>query len=341
MDTDSSALTQGSPLEQAIVDAWPVESWANVGVVIGISGGADSVALARAMQKLSDGGRGFLVAAHFNHQLRGEHSDGDEAFTRQLAQRLGVRVFTGSAQSPSFDLPRSTSEAALADQRRRFLIDTAKQSGARYIALAHHRDDNVETFLHHMMRGTGPSGLCGMPVFRSLDSDLVLARPLLRVSRPQILQYLESLGQDFRQDHTNDLSIYTRNWIRNEWLPMGLQRFPQASEAIERTIETLAQWREVIDQAADQWAAKNIRFGPPHRIACDRSASPAIVVAAIQRLWDQSGWSRGEMSQRHWSAIVDRIVGAQQDRQILPCRIDVQVVANHVLLDVSSQPNPS
>jgi tRNA(Ile)-lysidine synthase len=336
MPTDASAESRRPPLEQAVADIWPLENWTNVGVVIGISGGADSVALARALQNLAIGTPGFLIAAHFNHQLRGEHSDQDQVFTCELAQRLGVRVFTGSAAEFATDQPRPTSEAALADQRRRFLIETAKQTGARYIALAHHRDDNVETFLHHMMRGTGPSGLCGMPVFRSLDSDLVLVRPLLRVSRPQILDYLESLEQDYRLDHTNELSLYTRNWIRNEWLPMGSQRFPQASEAIGRTIETLAQWREVIDQAADRWATDNIRFGPPHRITRDPSTPSAIVVAAIQRLWDRSGWSRGEMNQRHWSAIIDRINGSQQDRQILPCRIDVQVDANHVWLHVSA-----
>lgn len=332
-----------APLDiaEAILAAWPAHAWIDVGVIVGVSGGADSVALVRALESIvgahephrddrTSGIRrptGFLVVAHFNHRLRGRESDADEAFVRTLASDLGLRCITATATEASSSV---TDEAGLAKMRQQFFIDSAKKLGARYIATAHHQDDNLETFLHHLLRGTGPAGLCGMPTFRSIDDDWVLARPLLQVTRAQLRDYLESIGQPFRHDQSNDDPRYTRNWIRHHWLPMAAERFPKAPHAISRLISTMSQWRSTIESAADDWLEQHARIGPPHQINRDRSADPAILVAAAQRVWERSGWPRRAMTQQHWTRLAECLVGNRDERQTLPHQIDVSVEGNQV-----------
>jgi tRNA(Ile)-lysidine synthase len=147
---------------EAIQAAWPVWRYRDVGLVVGCSGGADSVALLRCLVELARGPSsetapaGFIIAAHFNHQLRGEDSDADADFVQKLAVDLGVSFEIQCGDGSRRD------EAATRDQRRAFFGDLMRQSGARYLGLGHSLDDNVETVLHRLMRGTGPVGLAGI-----------------------------------------------------------------------------------------------------------------------------------------------------------------------------------
>ena len=161
-----------------IAAAWPPRRWRDVGVVVGCSGGADSVGLLIALNQLRQSEaegqpppRGFLIAAHFNHGLRGDESDGDELFVRDLAAQFKIRSATEHTTETNRD------EASMRQERLRFLQQTADAAGARYIVLGHTADDNVETVLHQLMRGTGPAGLAGIGSPRSVGQDLVLVRP--------------------------------------------------------------------------------------------------------------------------------------------------------------------
>ena len=230
---------------------WATHRWRNVGVVIGCSGGADSVALLRLMAELRKQGknppRGFLIAAHYNHALRGSESDDDQRFVHKLADKLGLRFQTTRTQSSE------TSEAAMRSMRMQFLTETAHTSGARYIAVAHSADDNAETVLHHLLRGTGPAGLTGINRTRSIGRDLVLCRPLITASRLEIRESLKELEQPWREDSSNQQLHYQRNWIRHQLIPTIENRYPRAVDAINRAVSGQREWRSLVDQLALAW----------------------------------------------------------------------------------------
>ena len=230
---------------------WATQRWRDVGVVIGCSGGADSVALLRLMAELRTHGdhppRGFVIAAHYNHALRGSESDDDQKFVQTLAEQLGLRFQTTRTQS------KETSEAALRSMRMQFLTDTAHASGARYIAVAHSADDNAETVLHHLLRGTGPAGLTGINHTRSIGTDLVLYRPLITASRHEIRTALNEVEQAWREDSSNQQLHYQRNWIRHKLIPTIEHRYPHAVDAINRAVSGQREWRSLVDQLARTW----------------------------------------------------------------------------------------
>lgn len=307
-------------LQQLDLD-WPATRWRDVGVIVGCSGGADSVCMLRALAELRSHGssppRGFIVAAHFNHRLRGSDSDQDQQFVEQLADQLGVSFVSDCGSG------RETDEASLRSQRVDFLSNVACRLGARYVALAHLADDNVETVLHHLLRGTGPSGLAGIRPYRSLGSDLVLIRPVLRLRRDQIRDALRSLAQPWREDASNQNSDYRRNWIRNQVLPMLREQFPHASDAVLRAIDGQREWLDLMESQARDWIDQHQLGSNPLRLRCDMNVSAAVVVLALQRIWDDLGWPRQPMGQVHWQQLAAAIASNQSRRFSLPGGIDV------------------
>ena len=163
-------------------------------LVCAVSGGADSVALLHCLWTLSEEAGFSLSAAHFNHCLRGEESDGDEAFVRYLCKQWGVplAVGRGDAAKRARETGESLEEAARA-LRHGFL---SAQPGL--IATAHNADDQVETVLINLLRGTGLRGLCGMA-----PQSGRIVRPLLTVTRAEILVYLQENGLSWREDSSN------------------------------------------------------------------------------------------------------------------------------------------
>jgi tRNA(Ile)-lysidine synthase len=319
-----------------IAESWPPMRWRDVGVVIGCSGGADSVALLAALSDLRqtpsemhpNPPRGFLVAAHFNHGLRQDESDEDEAFVHQLATERGTRFTTRRGLGTHRD------EATMRTERLQFLTETASDFGARYVALAHSATDNVETVLHHLMRGTGPAGLAGIGNPRSIDRDLVLVRPILHVPRDVIRDALQSAGQTWREDSSNSNTDYRRNWIRHRLIPLIESEYPSAVDAIGRAIDGQRGWRTVIDRLARDWLAAHRRCDQPLTLRRDSSAELPIVVAATQILWTELGWSRGEMTREHWLRLVQTIQGQTQERYALPAQIEVITRGDEVELSI-------
>ena len=306
---------------------WGPEQWRGLGVVIGCSGGADSVALLRAVEQLrceQDAARGFLVVAHFNHRVRGEESDGDEQFVRALADQLDVLFEVQRGDGKVCD------EATMRNQRLEFLVAVAKRHGARYIAVAHSADDNVETVLHHLMRGTGPRGLAGIAPHRSLDGDFVLIRPLLSANRSALRNGLRELQQEWREDSSNENTDYRRNWIRQKLMPLIESEYPHATAALRRAIEAQRDWCESIDRQANQWLQRHWIDAGQTVLQRDVDSDPAIVVAALQQLWDQRGWPRQEMARQHWLRLERSISGSQIERYSLPAGVDVTVDSDRI-----------
>lgn len=228
-------------------------------VVVAVSGGADSVALLDILNSLAEE-RLQLVVAHLNHQLRGEESDGDEAFVASLAQRYELPFV--SQRSDVAALAKDA-RLSLEDAGRRarygFLAETAEKHGASSIAVAHHLDDQAETVLMRLLRGAGGSGLSAM----ASVSGGMSKRPLLPIGREELEQYLKGRGLSWRTDSTNADTAYLRNSIRHELIPLLRRYNPRVSQRLAATAETLSLDEELLEQlTAAAWQRVARRDGP-------------------------------------------------------------------------------
>lgn len=202
------------------------------GILVTLSGGADSVALLRVLLAL-----GYRCeAAHCNFHLRGEESNRDERFVRGLCEKLGVTLHVTHFDTIAYSAVHHISiEMAAREMRYNWFEQLREERGLDVIAVAHHRDDSVETFLLNLIRGAGINGLKGISPH---NGNIV--RPLLEVSRQDILNYLEHLHQAYVTDSTNLQDEYMRNKIRLNILPMLCELNPSVSESIAETAARLA-----------------------------------------------------------------------------------------------------
>lgn len=214
-------------------------------IVLGISGGADSVCLLKILARWKEAWGISLRAVHVHHQLRGEEADADERFVRELCENEGIpcKVFhedvQGMAQREKIGL-----EEAGRIARYRCFATVCEDVGGGKIALAHHQDDLAETMLHHLVRGTGMAGLCSL---KPVSGNRI--RPLLCLEKEEILVYLKAAGQPWRTDSSNLEDDYTRNRIRHHVLeelktevnPRAVRHMAQLSEELEETRAVLAQ----------------------------------------------------------------------------------------------------
>ena len=213
-------------------------------VVVGISGGADSVALLLSLKNYGC----YCVAVHCNFHLRGEESNRDQSFVESLCRKLAVtlKVFhydtTGYAEAHKCSVEMAARELRYADFER---VRCEQKCVA--IAVAHHRDDSVETVLMNLVRGTGIRGLSGIKPVNGF-----VVRPFLCVSRADIEEWLESQGQTYVTDSTNLSCGYTRNKIRLRLLPIMRELNPDVDNAIFLTSERLAQTFDIYKKCVDE-----------------------------------------------------------------------------------------
>jgi tRNA(Ile)-lysidine synthase len=207
-------------------------------VLVGVSGGADSVALLHAMCALREQHViADVAAAHLHHGIRGVDADADMAYVRALCASLHVQLETAHADVPA--LAKSTGktlEEAAREARIAFLHQAKDKLCAHWIALAHHAGDQAETILMHLIRGSGLNGLQGMQPVRD---DII--RPLLLVSRKTIIDYVSQHGLQYRSDVTNEDLHYTRNRVRHQLLPLLKEFNPSIEESLCRMAQRLAE----------------------------------------------------------------------------------------------------
>lgn len=216
-------------------------------VLAAFSGGADSTALLLELKRLSDAGAlGRVTACHVHHGIRGADADADASFCKALCARIGVPFRCEYVDAPAFAKANGQStEQAARTLRYRALRRVAAEEGCDAIAVAHHRGDQAETVLLHLIRGTGLRGLCGM---RKRSGELV--RPLLDTDRADILRYLGERGQPYCVDATNADGDALRNRVRNELLPWLEKQNPAIVPQLCRTADLLyADERELTRQA--------------------------------------------------------------------------------------------
>jgi tRNA(Ile)-lysidine synthase len=282
------------------------------GLVVAVSGGPDSVALLRALRDAR--GVGPLTVAHLNHQLRGEESDGDEAFVRGLCaglsvdcrcERLNVRA---SAAAEGDNL-----EAVARRRRYDWLAQVAGEVDARWVATGHTANDQAETVLHRLVRGAGLRGLRGIAARRDLGAGVAVVRPLLAVTRDEVMAYLVRIGQAYRQDSSNRDPALTRNRIRHQLLPLLAEYNPQ----IVAGLGHLAEQAEAVygpeeEQARALLAATELpRAGGLVVLDGERLAAvPRPRLREVLRLvWQREGWPVSAMGFDAWERAAAAALG--------------------------------
>jgi tRNA(Ile)-lysidine synthase len=344
------------PVELAVAAAWPPADWCDVHVVLACSGGPDSVALLRAVSRLKQlvGGRGRLFVAHLNHGLRGADAAADQAWLKQLCERLGLPLHAGTADVATLAADQGDGwEAAARAARYDFLARTAEQIGARWVPTGHNQDDQVETILHRLIRGTGLTGLAGMQKARPLSPIVTLVRPLLEIARAQVVEYLNTIGQDYRADATNADARFTRNRLRHQLLPLVRSEFnADFDAALLRLSEQAAESQQMIDGFVAEFTAKYVRIEwPPQAtesgisgksLAADRiqidcrgpSGRPTLMVREVCReAWREANWPLQAMGFDQWQQLASLVAGNGGEPQIsLPGNIRAQSMDGMLLM---------
>lgn len=305
-------------LVEKLSENWPPQAWQDVHLAVALSGGADSVALLRRLAELKrqHGGKGELIALHVNHQLRGKESDGDAQWCVEFCRSLEVACKVLEANvAERADADGDGLEAAARDERYRLLTEACERQGVRYLATAHSRDDNIETVLFRLLRGTGLRGLAGIATTRPLTHSLSVVRPLLSCSRAEIIEYLTVSGQDFRTDSSNASLEFTRNRIRNELLPMLRSEFnANVDESIERLAEQAGQLQSFMEGQASQLLEKSCEWTTDVGFALNTTTlnayPPLLTVETLRLAWRRVGLPEQAMTHRLWGQLAGLVSGS-------------------------------
>ena len=242
-------------------------------VLVALSGGADSVALLVALLKLEY----RIEAVHCNFHLRGEESNRDETFVRELCQRRGVKLHVIEFDTTQYAKEKGISiEMAARELRYDAFEKLRKETGAGAIAVAHHMDDSAETILLNLVRGTGIKGLHGIQ-----PKNGYIVRPLLCVGREEIIDYLKWRNEQFVTDSTNLTSDYTRNKIRLEIIPKLAEINPSIKESLAATAQRVSE-AELIYRNAIEGAIKRVKEGNAIDIELlQKEIAPATILHEI------------------------------------------------------------
>jgi len=219
-------------------------------VIVGVSGGADSVCLLDILWHLRDEFEIELIVAHFDHGLRPHEDEGETRFVRKLASSMNLPFET--ARWLNRAKGRSTSEEKAREARYLYLEEVARKNKAQKIAVAHTLDDQAETVLMRLLRGSGATGLSGIPPCR----DGRIVRPLLETARNEILAYLERRGLSYMTDSSNLEANYLRNRIRLQVMPLLRRLQPRLIERLGETAQLLREEDQFMDSLAREWVER-------------------------------------------------------------------------------------
>jgi tRNA(Ile)-lysidine synthase len=296
-------------------------------LLVAVSGGPDSVALLRALFRLAAEYQLRLTAAHLNHGLRGDEAKKEQQFVSHLCAGLGITCF---CKAIDIHMLRAGSGKSIEEigreERYRFLIETAETCGARKIATGHHRDDQAETVLINLIRGSGPKGLKGIRPIR----DGRIIRPLLNVSRTEILAFLNREGLAYVVDSSNLNPIFLRNRVRNELIPELTTRFnPRIVEGLCHLAEIVRRednyLQATVRQILQQWGVVLGAAETSLPIARFRELHEAMQGRIIKYLLEAASPSGNGIGYRHIEAVL-RILRPSSRRRAslhLPCLICV------------------
>lgn len=300
-------------IERQVSEFWPAVRRSDHRMLIGCSGGADSIALLRLMLQLRENPEQLWVY-HFHHGLRETDADADEAFVREICRQHSLRLTTGRAPAGAIALHAGGEgmEAAARKARYDALIAHARKIGARYIALGHHADDQVETVLMNLVRGTGLAGIAGIPFVRTIGEEVSIVRPMLNVTRAEILAYLKHLKQSFRHDASNDGLDFCRNRVRHEVIPLLESTVHVGARAsIRQLAQVVADAQTALNYIANSLLeACLIKRNASTCVLSFRQLDPSTPVHLRRELfvvlWRELEWPRQSMTFAHWQALAER-----------------------------------
>lgn len=321
------------PFEIKLIEAWPPEKRAELTTLVAVSGGPDSVALLRGLWAGGQRSGGRIVAAHFNHRLRGDEADADAHFVSELCDTLGCRCIIGTSGGGA----AAGSEAGFRDERYAFLTRTAAEIGARYVMTAHTADDQAETILHRIIRGTGLAGLAGIERVRALDHGLAVVRPLLSVRHHEVHEYLAAIGQPFRSDSTNADPRFMRNRLRSELLPLLAAEYnPRIVDALLRLGIMASDTQQVMEQLTADLAARcDAKLFSGH-LTLDVRPLAQVPRHRLRELfiylWKQEGWPMQAMGYDEWEQLASLVTSHGEARRSLPGGVLARRTATHLLL---------
>jgi len=312
-------------------------------ILVGVSGGADSVALLRGLAFVSEADAasksgtndGFeLVAAHIDHQIR-DDSANDANWVRELTGGLGLRcqVETVNILARVAETQESIEEAAR-KARYETLVRIAQAEGCSAIAVAHTADDQAETVLHHLVRGTSVTGLRGMqwarPATMQTSGDSVqLIRPILEIRRSELEEWLRLIEQDYRTDPTNADAALTRNRIRHELLPSLERDFnPQIRKALGTLAGHASEVSDLlrglseglVEQSLVQISDDSIRIDCKHLA----NQPPLLIRETLLAIWQRGGWPLKRMGHREWHKLSELVTQDNGGAVSLPERIEAR-----------------
>lgn len=259
---------------------------------VAVSGGADSVALLRVLLELQSELGIVLAAAHFNHQLRGEDSEADEAFVANLAHGLGLTFFSGRADVRRYaGVCKQSIEAAGRELRYQWLTRVATEQRFDSVATAHTLDDQAETVLQKFLRGAGTRGLAGIyPELVAIGQrNARIVRPLLCVTRNEVEHYLAALGQDWREDESNLDRHFARNRLRHDLLPLLEREYnPSVRQVLSQMAEVARAEEEYWQDLAERYMEGRVQ---PQQFSLEgfRDVSSALQRRLLRRFVEREG----------------------------------------------------
>ncbi|MCG8585561.1 MAG: tRNA lysidine(34) synthetase TilS, partial [Pirellulales bacterium] len=314
--------------------SWPSGHTGNRPIVLAVSGGAASVAMLCAAARLSGGQTDSLLVGHVHHGLRGESADRDAQFVQDLSAGLDVDCEVGYVESVSRG---DGIESAAREARYAWLAQFAKSHSAAYVATAHTVDDQVETILHRILRGTGIAGLAGIPAQRELAAGVTLIRPLISFPRSEVEAYLEEIGQTYCEDETNRDTDLTRNRIRRELLPLLEQQYNvQVRDAIMRLGSLAGEAQAFIDHAAAELRIAGCIRCADNRViikpAVLEDASPFLIREMAIQVWKQQDWPLQSMGHEQWQRLVEMIQDVSARAQTFPGQVRAEKQGGQLVL---------
>ena len=257
--------------------------------LVAVSGGRDSVVL---LHWLVQQDEHSLIVCHLNHGLRGQESGQDAAFVRRLAKRYGLPCELDKVDVRELAHQRRLSlEAAAREARHEFFARVAEKSGVRTVFLAHHADDQAETVVANVGRGSGLAGLAGMKPRQELRNGLILLRPLLNWRRADIDAYLEEHRLSHREDSSNRSDAHRRNRLRHEVLPRWSQALDRdVTPALLRLAAQAARDDDCLERITSDWLQANPVIEPDGRLRLTKAFKalhPALLTRVVRR-WFRS-----------------------------------------------------
>ena len=302
------------------------------GILLGLSGGADSMLLLHLLTRLSAREGVPVAALHVEHGIRGEEALRDAAFARDEAARLSIPFMSVSVNVPAMAEKEGLGiEETARRVRYECLERAAREGGYGAIATAHHATDNAETVLLHLSRGSGLKGMCGIPALR-MQNGVPLIRPLLSLSSEEIRSAVLEEGIPFVTDSTNADTAYRRNFVRAALLPRFKELNPAFDTAVSRMCESIREDSGLLEHLADEAYERTAVKGGLSKKAL-LSLHPALRCRVLARAYRRAAPDAPSLERAHTDAVLERLKKDGDFAVSLPTGLRAVLRADRILFE--------